>query len=64
MLATIPQGIIPMTAIITDCRSTIETRIVDQASGNTIKTNYHNDLNSAVDFAEQFKPDRIEFDTL
>jgi len=53
-----------MTAIITDCRSTIETRIVDQASGNTIKTNYHNDLNSAVDFAEQFKPDRIEFDTL
>ena len=64
MLATIPQGTVPMTIVITDCQSTIETRFVDQASGNTIKTNYHNDIDSAVDFAEQFKPDRIEFDTL
>ena len=64
MLATTPQGPVPMTAIITDCQTTIETRIVDQLSGNTIKTNYHNDIDSAVDFAEQFKPDRIEFDTL
>ena len=64
MLATIPQGTLTMTAIITDCQSTIETRIVDQVSGNTIKTNYHNDIDSAVDFAEQFNPDRIEFDTL
>lgn len=64
MLATIPQGTVPMTIVITDCQNTVETRLVDQASGNTIKTDYHNDLNSAVDFAEQFKPDRIEFDTL
>ena len=64
MLATIPEGTMTMTAIITDCQTTIETRLVDQASGNTIKTDYHNDLNSAVDFAEQFNPDRIEFDTL
>ena len=53
-----------MTAIITDCKEVIETRIVDQVSGNTIKTNYHDDLNSAVNYAEQFNPDRIEFDTL
>jgi len=64
MLATIPQGTMTMTAIITICNTTIETRIVDQASGNTIKTNYHNTLNAAVDYVEQFKPDRIEFDTL
>ena len=64
MLATIPHGTMTMTAIITDCQTTIETRIIDQVSGNTIKTNYHNDIDSAVDFAEQFKPDRIEFDTL
>jgi len=64
MLAITPHKEIVMTAIITDCQTTIETRIVDQASGNTIKTNYHNDIDSAVDFAEQFNPDRIEFDTL
>ena len=64
MLATIPMGNIPMTAIITDCKSTIETRIVDQTTGNTLKTDYHNDVNSAVEYAEQFPIDRIEFDTL
>lgn len=64
MLATIPQGTIPMTIVITDCQSTVETRLVDQVSGNTLKTNYHNDIDSAVSFAEQFNPDRIEFDTL
>ena len=64
MLATIPQGTMTMTAIITDCQSTIETRIVDQVTGNTIKTNYHDNMDSAVNYAEQFNPDRIEFDTL
>lgn len=60
----LPIGTMPMTAIITDCRTTVETRIVDQTTGNTIRTNYHNDLDSAVSFAEQFPIDRIEFDTL
>lgn len=64
MLAITPHREIVMTAIITDCKEVIETRIVDQVSGNTIKTNYHDDLNSAVNYAEQFNPDRIEFDTL
>ena len=64
MLAITPRREIVMTAIITDCKEVIETRIVDQVSGNTIKTNYHDDLNSAVNYAEQFNPDRIEFDTL
>lgn len=64
MLATIPQGTVPMTAIITDCKEVIETRIVDQVSGNTIKTNYFPCINTAVNYAEQFNPDRIEFDTL
>ena len=61
---TIPIGPMPMTAIITDCRTTVETRIVDQTTGNTIRTNYHNDMDAAVSFAEQFPIDRIEFDTL
>lgn len=60
----LPIGAISMTAIITDCRSTVETRIVDQTTGNTIRTNYHNDLDSAVSFAEQFPIDRIEYETL
>ena len=60
----LPIGAIPMTGIITDCHSTIETRIVCQLTGNTLNTNYHNDLNSAVDFAEQFPIDRIEYETL
>lgn len=64
MIATIPMGTIPMTAIITDCNSTIETRIVDQTTGDTLRTNYHDNLDSAVDYAEQFPIDRIEFDTL
>ncbi len=64
MLATIPQGTMTMTAIITDCKEVIETRIVDQVSGNTIKTNYFPCINTAVNYAEQFNPDRIEFDTL
>jgi len=61
---TIPMGPIQMTAIITDCRSTVETRIVDQLTGNTIRTNYHDTVDSAVDFAEQFPIDRIEYETL
>jgi len=60
----LPIGAMPMTAIVTDCHSTIETRIVDQTTGNTLKTNYHNDLDSAVSFVEKFPIDRIEFDTL
>ena len=64
MLATIPQGTMTMTAIITDCQSTIETRIVDQITGNTIKTNYHDNMDAAVNYAEQFNQDRIEFYTL
>ena len=60
----LPTGTFNMTAIITDCRSTVETRIVDQLTGNTIRTNYHNDVDSAVDFAETFPIDRIEYETL
>ena len=64
MLAITPHREIVMTAIITDCKEVIETRIVDQVSGNTIKTNYFPCINTAVNYAEQFNPDRIEFDTL
>ena len=64
MQTTIPMGTFNMTAIVTDCHSTIETRIVDQTTGNTLKTNYHNDIDSAVDFVEKFPIDRIEYDTL
>ena len=60
----LPIGAFPMTAIVTDCHSTIETRIVDQLTGNTIRTNYHDNLDSAVNFAEQFPIDRIEYETL
>lgn len=60
----LPIGPIQMTAIITDCRTTVETRIVDQTTGNTIRTNYHDNLDLAIDFAEQFQIDRMEFETL
>lgn len=51
-----------MTAIITDCQSTIEARLVDQSTGDTLQTTYHDNMDSAVEFAAQ--ADRIEFDTL
>ena len=60
----LPIGPIQMTAIVTDCHSTIETRIVDQTTGNTIRTNYHDNLDLAIDFAEKFPIDRMEFETL
>lgn len=63
MLTTIPEGTI-MTAVITDCQSTVETRFVDQTTGNTIHTDYFPCLDSATVFVAQFNPDRIEFDTL
>lgn len=63
MLATIPEGTI-MTAVITDCQSTVETRFVDQVTGNTVQTNYFPCLDSATVFVAQFNPDRIEFDIL
>lgn len=53
-----------MTAIITSTSEVIETRIVDQATGNTIRTSYHNTLQDAADFADQFNPDRIEFEEM
>ena len=60
----LPIGTMPMTAIITDCRTTVETRIVDQTTGNTIRTNYHNDMDSAVEYLNQFSVDKIEYDCL
>jgi hypothetical protein len=53
-----------MTAVITDCQTTVETRLVNQLTGDTVRTTYHNNLNEAVEFAETQHPDRIEFDTL
>jgi hypothetical protein len=61
---TIPMGPIQMTAIVTDCHSTIETRIVCQATGDTIRTNYHDNLDSAVEYLNQFSVDKIEYDHL
>lgn len=60
----LPIGTFNMTAIVTDCHSTIETRIVDQTTGNTIRTNYHNDMDSAVEYLNQFSVDKIEYDCL
>ena len=60
----LPMGTFNMTAIITDCRSTVETRIVDQLTGDTIRTNYHDNVDSAVDYLNQFSVDKIEYDCL
>ena len=60
----LPIGTMPMTAIITDCRTTVETRIVDQTTGNTIRTNYHDNVDLAVEYLNQFSVDKIEYDCL
>ena len=64
MLATIPQGTMTMTAIITICNTDVETQLVNQATGNTVQTNYHDSLDSAVEYLNQFPVDKIEYDCL
>jgi Na+-transporting NADH:ubiquinone oxidoreductase subunit NqrC len=53
-----------MTAIITSYNEVIETRIVDQATGDTIDTTYHSNVNAAIAHADEFNPNRVEFEEL
>jgi hypothetical protein len=58
-----PLGV-QMTVLITTCQDTIETQIIDQNTGNTVNTRYHDNLPEAIDFAESIQPTRIEFETI
>lgn len=60
----LPIGAIPMTAIITICNTDIETQLINQTTGNTVQTNYHSDLEAAVEYLNQFSVDKIEYDCL
>lgn len=64
MIALTPAGVMKMTAVITDCHDTFEMRIVDQVTGNTLVTDYRDNENAAIALAEQYAPDRVEFETL
>jgi hypothetical protein len=64
MLATLPPRITPMTAIVTTSSQAIETRIIDQNTGNTVACTYHNTLNEAIDRAETFPITALEIEEL